>query len=54
MVAGAGVSILSVEAAYWLYPALSKVFYHKKHSHSVCLSPYFAEGGKGIACQVVF
>ena len=31
VLAGAGVGILSVQAAYWLYPAISKTFFHKQY-----------------------
>ena len=39
VLAGAGVGILSVQAAYWLYPAISKTFFHKQYFKNTFISP---------------
>lgn len=52
VIAGAGVGILSVEAAYWLYPFISKTFFHKRYLKKTFISPSLAENGKGLACNV--
>lgn len=51
VIAGAGVGILSTQAAYWLYPLISKALFHKK---DVCVAPYVTEQGKGVNCIVMF
>lgn len=52
--AGAGIGILSVEAAYWLYPLVTKTFFRKRYLRNVYLSPYASPQNKGIACRIVF
>ena len=54
VIAGAGVGILSVQAAYWLYPAISKTFFRKRYLKNTYLSPYVSEYGKGVSCSVTF
>lgn len=54
VIAGASIGILSVEAAYWLYPAISRTFFHKRHLKNVYLSPYASPQEKGMACRIVF
>jgi membrane-associated phospholipid phosphatase len=46
VVAGAGVGILSVQAAYWIYPTLKKTFSKKKKSSSM-LMPYYQQKNAG-------
>ena len=54
VVAGAGIGIMSVEAAYWLYPVISKSFFRKRYLKNTFISPYLSEEGKGLACNVTF
>lgn len=54
VVAGAGVGILSVQAAYWLYPVLAKTFFHKRYLNNAYISPYVSEYGKGLSCSIAF
>lgn len=54
VIAGAGIGILSVEAAYWLYPTISRTFFHKRYLKNVYLSPYASPQEKGVACRIVF
>lgn len=50
----AGIGILSVQAAYWLYPVISKTFFHKRYLKNTYISPYMSEYGKGISCTIAF
>lgn len=54
VIAGAGIGILSVQAAYWLYPVISKTFFHKRYLKNTYISPYMSEYGKGISCTITF
>lgn len=54
IIAGAGIGILSVQAAYWLYPAISKTFFHKRYLKNTYISPYISEYGKGLSCTITF
>lgn len=55
VIAGAGIGILSVEAAYWLYPFITKTFFHKRYKSNVFISPYTDSQEKiGIACAITF
>lgn len=54
VVAGAGIGILSVEAAYWLYPSLAKWLFRKRFKYNIYLSPYAAPTEKGVAAQISF
>lgn len=54
VIAGAGIGILSVQAAYWLYPVISKTFFHKRYLKNTYISPYMSEYGKGISCTIAF
>lgn len=54
VLAGAGVGILSVQAAYWLYPAISKTFFHKQYLKNTFISPYMSEQSKGLSCTITF
>lgn len=54
VIAGAGIGILSVQAAYWLYPAISKKFFHKRYLRNAYLSPYISEYNKGLSCTIIF
>lgn len=54
VVAGASIGILSVQAAYWLYPAISKTFFHKQYLKNTYISPYMSENCKGVSCHITF
>lgn len=54
VVAGAGFGILSAQAAYWLYPVITKTFFHKRHDANIYLSPYITPESKGLALQLTF
>lgn len=54
VVAGAGIGILSVQAAYWLYPVISKTFFHKQYLKNTYISPYVSEDSKGVSCTITF
>ena len=54
VIAGAGLGILSVEAAYWLYPSLARWLFRKRFKYNSYLSPYAAPTEKGMAMQISF
>lgn len=54
VLAGAGIGILSVQAAYWLYPLMSKALFPKKRLRDISVSPYVSSEGKGLACRIAF
>lgn len=54
VIAGAGIGLLSVQAAYWLYPVISKTFFRKQYLKNTYVSPYMSEYGKGISCTITF
>ena len=54
VIAGAGFGILCAEAAYWLYPFITKTFFRKRYDANVFLSPYVSADSKGLALQLTF
>lgn len=54
VLAGAGIGILSAEAAYWLYPSLRKVFYRSSSLSNTCVSPFVSGQYKGLVCSLTF
>ena len=54
VIAGAGIGILSVQAAYWLYPIITKTFFRKQYYSNMFLSPYVSSESKGVAFQMTF
>lgn len=54
VIAGAGIGILSVETAYWLYPAVTRALFPKRYRSNVSLSPFASPQGKGLSCRIVF
>ena len=54
VLAGAGIGILSTRAAYWLYPTISKTFFHKQYLKNVYISPVLSSEEKGVACLIRF
>lgn len=54
VIAGAGIGILSVQAAYWLYPIITKTFFRKQYLKNTYISPYMSEYSKGVSCTIIF
>lgn len=54
VIAGAGIGILSVQAAYWLYPIITKTFFHKQYHSNMFLSLNVSSESKGLAFQMTF
>lgn len=54
VIAGAGIGILSVQAAYWLYPVITKTFFRRQYHSNMFLSPYVSSESKGLAFQMTF
>ena len=54
VLAGAGIGILSVQAAYWLYPTVHKALFRKQCLKNTYIVPYLSDTGKGLSCTVTF
>lgn len=54
VLAGAGIGILCAEAAYWLYPAVTKALFPKRYNANVFLSPSASPRSLGMAVAVTF
>lgn len=54
VLAGAGIGILSAKAAYWLYPTVSKTFFHKRYMRNAFIAPYVSAQEKGLSCMILF
>lgn len=54
VLAGAGIGILSAKAAYWLYPAISRMLCRKRFLTNTFVSPYISPDEKGICCRITF
>ena len=54
VLAGAGLGILCAEAAYWLYPVITKAFFKKRHQANIFLMPAASRKDIGLACSIVF
>lgn len=54
VMAGAGIGILSVQAAYWLYPVVARTFFHKRWLRNACIAPYANAEAKGVSCSIIF
>lgn len=52
VIAGAGIGILCAEAAYWLYPVISKTFFKKRYNANVFLAPAVSTNQLGLACAI--
>jgi hypothetical protein len=48
VVAGAGIGILSTEAAYWLYPKINKLLTGKNKNSTVMMMPFYQNKTAGI------
>lgn len=54
VIAGAGIGILSVQMAYWLYPIIARTFFRKRYLRNTYISPYMSEYSKGVSCTLTF
>ncbi|MCM1355143.1 MAG: phosphatase PAP2 family protein [Staphylococcus sp.] len=54
VLAGAGIGILSVQAAYWLYPVITKTFFKRRYLQNAIISPTVTPQCKGLAMQITF
>lgn len=54
VIAGAGIGILSAEAAYWLYPVFSRILPESMRGHNLYVAPYVCSGAGGIAFAMRF
>ena len=54
VLAGAGLGILCAEAAYWLYPVITKTFFKKRYKANVFLAPSVSPSQYGLACSISF
>lgn len=55
VVAGAGFGILCAQAAYWLYPVITKTVFRKRYKTDIFLSPYISQdSSRGLALQLIF
>lgn len=52
--AGAGIGILSAQAAYWLYPWLNGLIFPKKAKISTSVVPYYSDETLGVGVTVIF
>ena len=52
VIAGAGIGILCAEAAYWLYPVITKTFFKNRFNANVFLSPTISTNNLGLACYI--
>jgi hypothetical protein len=53
VIAGAGIGILSTEAAYWLLPCMKKLFHRKNSIHAFAF-PQLSSQNIGIGCVAYF
>lgn len=54
VIAGAGLGILCAEAAYWLYPVITKAFFKKRCKANIYLAPSVSTTDVGMACAINF
>lgn len=54
VIAGAGLGIFSAQAAYWLYPVITKTLFRRKSINNAFITPYISEHEKGVACSISF
>lgn len=53
VIAGAGLGIMCTQAAYWLYPVVTKTFFRKRYNR-VFVAPAIGSGSVGLSAQIVF
>lgn len=51
--AGAGLGIMCTQAAYWLYPVVTKTFFRKRYNR-LFVDPAIGIGSVGQSAQIVF
>ena len=54
VIAGAGLGILCAEAAYWLYPVITKTFFKKRAKANMFIAPALSASQIGMACAINF
>lgn len=54
VLAGAGIGILCAEAAYWLYPSITKHLFPKRYNSNIFLSPVASRNSFGLAASISF
>lgn len=54
VLAGAGIGILCAEAAYWLYPTITKHLFPKRYNKNVFISPTATRNSFGVAASITF
>ena len=54
VIAGAGIGILSVQAAYWLYPAMSRLIFGRRQSENICVAAAITAGEAMVSLAVRF
>lgn len=54
VLAGAGIGILCAEAAYWLYPTITKHLFPKRYNSNIFISPTASKNSFGIAASISF
>lgn len=54
VVAGAGIGILCAEAAYWLYPAITKHLFPSRYNKNILISPTASTNSFGVAASISF
>lgn len=54
VIAGAGLGILCAEAAYWLYPVITKSIFKKRYNANVFLAPSVNTRQLGLSCAINF
>lgn len=54
VIAGAGFGILAAQAAYWLYPAITKALFRKRREKNICLAPYMSAESRGLCLNITF
>lgn len=54
IVAGAGIGILTTEAAYWLFPVVSKIFPKGHDKQPYCVIPSYQPGRVGVSVMKTF
>lgn len=52
VLAGAGLGILCAQAAYWLYPAISKGIFKRNFNADVFIAPSVSSKSLGLACSI--
>ena len=54
VVAGAGIGILSTEAAYWLFPKISAIFSKSDSKNSAFVYPFYQSKTLGLGMSINF